>query len=89
MKLQEISNLIQIRNYVSSAINNFSIDKKVIKELNNTLILLDRRITEELVSDVFKEHIGFDPVGNPNQIREVITNAIMVNDIKKNMNPLR
>jgi len=88
MKPQEIANLIQIRNYVYTAINNFSIDKKVIKELNNTLILLDRRITDELVSDNFKEYIGFDP-NNTDQMKTVINDAIRTNDIRKDMKPMR
>jgi hypothetical protein len=73
-KLAEIAQMISIRDYVSGAINNFSLDKKVVSEYNTMLILLDRRIQRELLGDEFKNFVGFEE--REKAIREVaaITN---------------
>lgn len=59
MKISEIADLISIRDYVSGSINNFSLKKEHVKELNKTLILLDKMIVEELIGQSFKEKINF------------------------------
>ena len=59
MNLEEISNLIQIRQYVSESVNNYGIDKSVIPELNGMVILLDKLIIEKLMTDEFKQYINF------------------------------
>ena len=55
-----VSDLINIRNYVVQAINNYSLAKLTAKELNKMLLVLDKKIVDEILSDDFKEIVGFD-----------------------------
>lgn len=59
MDLSEINNLIQVRNYVANATNNYSLSKVVVAELSTMLLLLDRLIVEKLTGKDFKEYINF------------------------------
>jgi len=64
MKVNEISDLIQIRNYVSESINNFSIKRETVNELNKTLLLLDKILVDELTGEKFKNKISFEENAN-------------------------
>lgn len=67
MKLSEIVNLIKIKEYVSDAVGLFSIEKQTIRELNDTLILIDKKIIELVTSKEFKEYIDYDHVKEAKQ----------------------
>ena len=62
MELQELTYLIKIREYVFNSINLPTIDRKTVKELNDMLLLLDKKIIG-LITDVdFKDYIGYKDV---------------------------
>jgi len=71
MKISEISDLINIRNYIQTSINNFSIKKESVKELDKSLILLDRLLVEELTGEKFKQKINFENADSA--IQEIIS----------------
>ena len=56
----ELNELINIRNYVCSAINNYSLSRTSVSELNVMNILLDKLIIEKLLSKEFKEYVRFE-----------------------------
>lgn len=62
MDLKEIINLIKVRDYVANSINNSSIDRSTVSELNGMLILLDKKIINNLKSSEFKDYICFGEV---------------------------
>ena len=55
MELNNISNLIKIREYIVVCINNMSIDRQLLNNLNKLLPLVDKKIISILLSDEFKE----------------------------------
>lgn len=58
MSLKEISDLINIRNYLSNSIlNNFNIDKKFINKMSVNLNAIDNLLAEKLTSDEFSKCI--------------------------------
>lgn len=59
MDISEISNLISIRMYVVQSVNNYSIARDVVSELNAMVILLDKLIVEKLMSPDFKKLINY------------------------------
>jgi hypothetical protein len=79
MDLNEISSLIEIRNYISSAINNYSISRDVVADLNRMLILIDRRIVDKLLAKDFKDFLGFKDVD------KFVADAARVNNIKSGL----
>jgi hypothetical protein len=81
MKTNEIVDLIQIRNYVANSINNHSIKRESVNQLNTTLILLDKMLVSELTGDNFKQKINFENAENA--VREVMQTT----NIKYNMKP--
>ena len=81
MKINEIVDLITIRNYVANSINNHSIKRDSVNQLNTTLMLLDKMLVEELISDKFKEKINFK------NAEEVVKEVIQTTNIKYNMKP--
>jgi hypothetical protein len=56
---QNVVNLIEIRNYIAMTPNNFSLPKDVVNTFNKMLLLVDKKIVKELLSDDFKEMISF------------------------------
>lgn len=79
MDLNEISGLIEIRNYISSAINNYSINRDTVAELNRMLILIDKRIVDKLLAKDFKNYLGFQDVD------KFVAEAARVNNIKSGL----
>lgn len=59
MNFRELLDLIAIRNYVVNSVANPIFDRATVKELDGLLILLDKKISSILISDDFKEYIGF------------------------------
>jgi acetolactate synthase small subunit len=49
LKLSEVSNLINIRNYIRTAIDNFSIDKPKVNKMNKILSSLDNTIVDQII----------------------------------------
>lgn len=77
MKVNEIADLIQIRNYLSESINNFSISRAGVNELNRTLVLLDKVLVKELTGEKFRERVSFGE-----NVDEALQEVIEVRKIK-------
>lgn len=82
MDLFEISNLIQIRNYIAQAIQNYGIKKEVVSELNDMILMVDKLIIDNLTSPQFKEKISFS------NLKEIKEDIIKRSNIKSSL-PLR
>ena len=74
--LQEISYLIEVRRYLSETMGNPVLDRKVVTEMNHTLLLVDKMIISMLQTSEFKKYIGFE------NIKEVVREAAKTNNIK-------
>lgn len=81
MNLASITQLIEIRNYVSNAIHNYNLNKDTSRTMSKMLTLLDKRITDTLLSPAFKTFINFEDADKAMQ------DAIKNNDIKSGMTP--
>lgn len=79
MTIADIAHLTQIRTYLVNAINNFNVPKTNIKQLNETLILLDKKLVEYLLDDQFKSLIEFD------NLETVMREATINNNIKSGL----
>jgi hypothetical protein len=77
--LNEISNLIGIRNYISTMINNYAISRDTVANLNKMVIVLDRRIVDKLLSNEFKEYVGFQDA------EKLLSEARKISDIKSGL----
>ena len=76
MKLNELNELIVIRNYVCNSTGNGAIDKTTINYLNNLLLLIDKKIIELLSSEDFKEYIHYG------DLQEAIAKVRKITNIK-------
>lgn len=76
MDLTEITNLVNIRQYVVNSMSNPAIDRSTVNTLNGMLILLDNKIINILHSDPFKEYIGYKDV------RKAIEEVARITNIK-------
>lgn len=74
-----ISDLIHIRNYVVQATNNFALSKTTFKDLSKMLVVLDKKIVEQILSDEFKDIVGFGDA------ETVMREAAANNNIKTGM----
>lgn len=74
MKLDEVTSLISIRQYVVNSIANGSIDRATVNVMNGMLILIDNKILSILQSDVFKDYVGYKDVKRAIQEVAKITN---------------
>ena len=79
MKLAEISQLIEVRNYAVNAVNNFNLDREDGRAMQKMLILLDKLIVKEMLSPEFKKIVEFSKADEA--VAEVINN----NNIKRDM----
>lgn len=79
MDLKEISNLIEIRQYVVNATSNPAIDRSTVTTMNGMLILIDKKIINILQSDEFKEYIGYKDV------RKAIEEVARITNIKSGL----
>lgn len=59
MKLDELTSLIQIRDYLASSQNNGSIDRKTLGEMSAMLLLIDKKIIKILQSPEFKDYVDY------------------------------
>lgn len=58
--INEINSLISIRNYLFNSINNYNLEKSIIKYMQQMLVLTDKKIITLLSSDKFKDYINFE-----------------------------
>lgn len=79
MDNKEINELINIRQYMVSAINNPAIDRQMVSTLQGMLILIDKKICNILIGDDFKEYIGFADV------KKAISEVAQINNIKSGL----
>lgn len=80
MNLNEITSLIEIRNYAFISVNSGSSSKETVKYMNNIVMLIDKKLTELLNSEEFKKYVNYDNINNV--IKEVRDNT----NIKRGMN---
>ena len=71
MNLKELTDLISIRQYVVNATANPAIDRNTVSYMNDTLLLLDKKIIGLLQSDDFKKYLDY---ANIRQAREEVVN---------------
>jgi hypothetical protein len=80
MNLQEITNLIQVRNYIMNAITISTIDRKTVNELSNMLILTDKKLITLLQSSDFKDYIEYQ------NAKQALSDVVKMNNIKSSLN---
>jgi len=78
-KLNLITQMIDIRDYMRSAVDNPTLDRKVIADYNMMTILMDRRIQEELMSEEFKSFIKYE------EREQVLREVAIITNIKSGM----
>ena len=71
MDLKELVDLIAIRQYVVNSTANPAIDRATVTYMNDTLLLLDKKIIGLMQSDDFKEYLDYQ---NIRQAREEVAN---------------
>ena len=81
--IKHLAQLIEIRRYVQECTNNYSIDKAKISVFHKMLLVLDRRITDGLLSDEFKGYIGFENAA------AIVADVARITNIKSGMRPIR
>jgi len=59
MELDEIIDLIAIRQYVVNSTANPAIDRATVTYMNDLLLLTDKKIISLLMSDEFKQYIDY------------------------------
>ena len=80
MDLKELTNLIQVRNYLSDTMGNSAFDRATVSEMNGSLILIDKKIVEIIKSNSFKNYINW------NDVKSAVENVARINNIKYNIN---
>lgn len=76
MNLNELVNLITIRQYVINSVDNASLDRAVVNYMNGARLLIDVKIIELLQTDEFKKYINYK------DLKSAIENVAKLNDIK-------
>jgi hypothetical protein len=71
MNLKELTDLIAIRQYVVNSTANPAIDRNTVAYMNDTLLLLDKKIIALLQGDDFKKYMDYS---NIRQAREDVVN---------------
>lgn len=79
MNLEEVGQLINIRNYIYNSINNHAIERSVVNELNGMLILIDKKIVNLLCGEAFKDYIDYKDV------KKAIQEVAVRNNIKSGL----
>ena len=78
--LNEIIDLIKIKNYAFNIVNSTSSSKENVKYMNNIIILIDKKINKLLSSEEFKEYIDYNSIEEV--IKEVRNNSNIKNGMK-------
>lgn len=81
MNLKETTDLVTLRGYVALAINNFALDREVVKYYDGLLIMIDRKIAALLKDADFKSYVGYE--GVKEAIQEVRRNTDIKSSLKK------
>lgn len=76
LDIQEIVNLISIRQYVVNSTANPALDRKSVNYMNGVLLMIDKKIMSLLEDDRFKEYINYKDV------RKAVEEVVKLNDIK-------
>ena len=79
MKINEIADLIAIRNYVQLSQDNYNLRKEQVAELRTILILLDKKIANVLVGDEFKSLVNFE------EAKAAVAEVAAINNIKSGL----
>ena len=79
MELEELVNLIKVRDYVSNSINNYSIEKSIVNELGLILALLDKKIVGMIRNSDFKDYIHFDDA------KKTMEDIVKMNNLKSSL----
>lgn len=79
MELKELTDLISIRQYIVSSMGNPVFDRQTVTEMNNILLLIDKKIVSILKGSEFKEYIGYADV------RKAIEDAARITNIKSGL----
>lgn len=77
--LKEISELVQIRQYLANTMGNPVLDRATVTIMNNTLLLLDKKIVSLLQSTSFQDYIGYE------HVKKAVEEAARITNIKSNM----
>ena len=79
MNLNELTDLIKVREYVVSATGNGAIDRKTVNYLNGLLIMVDRKILALLECEAFKQYVDYK------DIKQAIADVAQHNNIKSGL----
>lgn len=79
MDLQELTDLMDIRQYVVNSTANPTIDRETVNYMNGLLIMLDKKIIGLLKSDDFKEYVNYKDV------RKAIEEVARITNIKSGL----
>lgn len=74
MDLKELVDLIAIRQYVVNSTANPAMDRATVNYMNESLLMLDRKIIELLQSDEFKDYIDYKDIQTVKKQVAEITN---------------
>lgn len=74
MDLQEIVDLIAIRQYVVNATANPAIDRATVNVVNGMLLMIDKKILGLIQGEDFKDYINYQDVQRAKQEAANITN---------------
>lgn len=79
MDLTELVDLITVRQYVVNSTANSTLDRATVHVMNNTLLLLDRKIVSLLQGEEFREYINYSDA------RKVIEETANITNIKSGL----
>lgn len=79
MDLKELTDLINIRQYVVNSTANPAIDRGTVSYMNGVLLMLDKKIMGLLQSDEFKDYIDYKDV------RKAIEEVAAITNIKSGL----
>ena len=79
MNLKELTDLMDVRQYVVNSTANPTIDRETVNYMNGLLIMLDKKIISILKSDDFKEYVNYKDV------RKAIEEVARITNIKSGL----
>jgi len=79
MDLKEVVDLIAVRNYIVLATNSFTLDKETTRYMNESLILVDKKIVTILKEAEFKKYVGYQ------NVQEAVQEIRRITNIKSNL----
>lgn len=76
MDLDELINLITVRQYVVNSTANPTLDRETVGYMSKLLLMIDKKIIDVLKSPNFKKYVDYE------NIQSVIKEVAKLNDIK-------